>query len=223
MDFQNQPKIGHGIYTVSEIAKILRIPYNKVYIWLNAYWDPKLGSYYGVNYSWDKNGEKTVSFLTFIEFYVMMRFSEAGVKPRKVLKAHSELSQMYKTAFPFAKKEVLNAIRSDGKHIFLKTKTGIIELNGKKQFNLDLIKIFFINLEFGEDNLATRFWPIGKEKSILVDPKRRFGKPVIESRNIFPEIIFNHYNAGDPISYIAHVYQLSERDVENALEYCEAA
>lgn len=223
MNFENKPKIGLGIYTASEIAQILRIPYRTVYTWMNKYWDGKLGQNYGSNYSWVKDGSRSVSFHTFIEFYVMMRFSEAGVKPKQVIAAHKELVKMYKTAFPFARKEVLKGIKSDGKHVYLKTKKGIIELNGTKQFNLDLIQLFFINLEFDDDNLASKFWPIGKKKSILVDPQRRFGHPVIDGKNIFPEVIFNHFKAGDPVAYIAHVYKISEKEVNNALEYCKAA
>lgn len=223
MNFENKPKLGSGIYTASEIASILRVPYRTVYTWMNKYWDEKIGKKFGSKYSWNINGKRSVSFHTFIEFYVMMRFSEAGVKPKQVLEAHQELSKMYSTAFPFARKEVLQEIRSDGKHIFLKTIKGTIELNGTKQFNLDLIEIFFINLEFDKENLASKFWPIGKEKSILVDPNRRFGHPVIDGKNIFPEIINNHHKAGDPISYIAYVYKISEAEVNHALEYCKAA
>lgn len=223
MNFENRPKLGLGIYTATEIAQILRVPYGKVYNWMNKYWDGKLGREYDTQYSWQMNGTRAVSFHTFIEFYIMMRFSEAGVPTKNVLKAHSELSQMYNTAFPFALKEVLMGIHSDGKQIYLETKNGIIELNGTKQFNLEIIQIFFVNLEFDKDNLASRFWPMGKSKSILVDPNRKFGHPIIDGKNIEPEIIHNHYKAGDPIKYIAHVYQLSEEEVTHALEYCKAA
>ncbi len=223
MNFENKPKLGLGIYTASEIAQILRVPYRKVYTWMNKYWDGKLGKEYGSKYSWQIDGTRAVSFHTFIEFYIMMRFSEAGVKPKQVLQAHSELVKMYNTAFPFALKEVLEGIKCDGKHVFLKTKKGIIELNGTKQFNLTIIQMFFVNLDFDNDNLASRFWPMGKKKSILVDPERRFGHPVIDGKNIFPEVIYNHHNAGDPIKYIAHIYELSEDEVNHALEYCDAA
>ncbi len=223
MNFENKPKLGLGIYTASEIAQILRVPYRKVYIWMNKYWDGKLGKEYDAQYSWQMQGTRAVSFHTFIEFYIMMRFSEAGVPPKNVLKAHSELSQMYGTAFPFALKEVLSGIHCDGKLIYLKTKNGIIELNGTKQFNLEIIQLFFINLEFDKDNLASRFWPMGKDKSILVDPNRRFGHALIDGKNIEPEVIQNHFKAGDPVNYIAYVYQLSEEEVNHALEFCRAA
>jgi len=223
MIFENKPKLGLGIYTASEIAQILRVPYSKVYTWMNKYWDKGLGKEYGLKYSWQVHGTRAVSFHTFIEFYIMMLFSESGVKPKEVLQAHLELSKMYNTAFPFVLKEVLEGIRSDGRSIYLETKEGIIELNGTKQFNLKIIKLFFINLDFDENNLASRFWPMGKEKSILIDPNRRFGHPLINGKNIFPDVISNHHKAGDPIKYIAHVYELSEKEVNHALEYCKVA
>lgn len=223
MNFENKPQLGFGIYTATEIAQILRVPYRKIYTWMNKYWDGKLGKEYDTKYSWQMQGIRAVSFHTFIEFYIMMRFSEAGVPPKNVLKAHSELVQMYGTAFPFALKEVLKGIHSDGKHIYLKTKNGIIELNGTKQFNLEIIQMFFVNLEFDKDNLASRFWPMGKDKSILVDPNRKFGHPIIDGKNIEPQVILNHFMAGDPVKYIAHVYRLSEEEVNHALEYCSAA
>lgn len=223
MEFENKPKIGLGIYTASDIAEILRIPYRKVYVWMNKYWDGKLGKEFETTYSWQSNGSRAVSFHTVVEFYVMMQFTEAGVKPGKVLEAHKELSKLFGTAFPFALKNVIDGIKTDGNKIYLKTKEGTITLDGTKQFNLDFIKLFFKKLEFNDNELATRLWPMGKDKSILIDPERKFGHPVINKKNVYPHIIFNHYKAGDPIPYIAHVYELTEDEVNHALEYCKAA
>ncbi|WP_417889157.1 DUF433 domain-containing protein [Xanthomarina gelatinilytica] len=220
MNFENEPKLGIGIYTASEIAQILRVPYGKVYTWMHRYWDGKLGAKYEEKYSWQMDGTRAVSFHTFIEFYVMMRFSESGVKPQQVLQAHSELSQMYDTAFPFAKKEVLDSISTDGKNIFFDIDGVNLTLNGTKQFNLDIIRIFFVNLDFGDNDLASRYWPLGKEKRILIDPKRKFGHPVLVKQNIYPETLYNHYIAGDPIPYLSHIYQVSEQEVKDAIEYC---
>ena len=221
--FENKPRLGIGIYTASEISKILRVPYQKVYVWMNKYWDGDLAKNYSQKYSWQQEGTRAVSFHTFVEFYIMMILSEYGVKPKQVLNAHQELTKMYDTAYPFANKEVLERMRSDGKKVFFEDKDGIIELNGTKQFNLDIIKIFFVKLEFDKDELASKFWPIGKEKSILIDPNRRFGQPIIDGKNISPEIIYRHSKAGDPINYIAQIYGLTENQVKHSIEYCSAA
>ena len=45
MIFENELKIGQGIYTrAARIADILRLPYDKVSRWVNVYWDGKLGA-----------------------------------------------------------------------------------------------------------------------------------------------------------------------------------
>lgn len=223
MEFENQAEIGIGIYTPSEIATILRVPTHKVNRWIDTYWDGQLGEQYEARYSWKVDNSKAVSFHTLVEFYVMMQFSEAGVKPKQVLTAHKELSELYNSAFPFANKEVLAGIRTDSKKIYFTIEGNIITLDGTKQFNLGYMELFFKNLEFDADQLASRFWPMGKDKSILVDPMRKFGHPIVDGKNIFPETLNNHFKAGDPIRYIAQVYDLTEQQVSDAIQFCNAA
>lgn len=223
MDFNNQLELGSGFYTISELEKILRIPYAKAHRWINTYWDGELGRAYQSQYSWTIEKSRAVSFHTLIEFYVMVQFAEAGVKTRSVLRAHKELSEWYNTAHPFALKEVLSGIHTDGKTIYFKRNNDIISLDGTKQLNLGFIEMFFKNLDFDENNLATRFWPLGREKSINIDPSRKFGHPVISNLNIYPETIYNHIKAGDPPKYIALIYDITEQQVNDAIEYCEAA
>lgn len=223
MNFENNLEIGLGVYTTSEIANILRLPYSKVHLWINKYWDGELGKEYENRYSWSTNNSKAVSFHTLIEFYVMMGFAEAGVKTKKVLQAHKELSKMYDSAFPFALKDVLSNIKTDGKTIYLKTKLGTITLDGTKQFNLNFIQLFFKNLDFNSEEMASRFWPIGKDKSIIVDPERKFGHPVVDGRNIYPETIYKNFTAGDSKEYLAYVYDLTNYQIDHAIEYCMVA
>lgn len=213
-------KIGIGIYSASEIADILCISYPKVYKWMDSYWDKKLATLYNKKYSWKTEGKRSVSFHTFIEFYVMMRFSEAGVKPKAVLEAHKELSEMFETTFPFANKQVLESIKTDGKNIFFEIEGVNLSLNGTKQLNLDVIKMFFVNLDFDKNNVATKYYPLGKEKSIVVDPNRKFGHPLLEGNNIQPQILYNHYKSGDPIEYLASIYEIGVNVVNDAIEYC---
>ena len=221
IDFENKPKIGIGSFTATEIADILNISYSKVHRWMNVYWDGKLGKEFGKKYSWVTDGKRAVSFHTFVEFYVMMQFSEAGVKPKEVINAHIELSKMFDTPFPFALRKVLDKIDTDRKRIFIDVEGSKMTLDGSKQFNLDLIKIFFKKLDFNSDNLASKYYPLGKEKSILVDPERKFGHPVFKENNIFPEVLYQHYKAGDPVNYLAVIFKVSEDEVYDAISYCE--
>ena len=139
MNFENKLSIGNGIYTVPDVARILRLPYNKVNTWLNEYWDGKLGKTFKGVYSWKVDSTRAVGFHTLVEFYVMMQFSEAGVKPAQVLFAHSELSKAYNTIFPFAQKQVIDNIHTDGKRIYINVDGVAMSLDGSKQLKLFVI------------------------------------------------------------------------------------
>lgn len=221
--FENQLQLGNGIFTTQEIAQILRLPYYKVRKWITQYWDGELGDFYEKNYSWSINNSKAVGFHTLIEFYVMMQFAEAGVKTREVLNAHKELSLFYKTNFPFATKEVLDNIHTDKSKIYLNRNGDTISLDGSKQFNLEIIKIFFQNLDFDNDMLASRFWPLGKKHKIVCDPHHKFGQPVISGTNIQSEAIYKMFLAEEPISFIASVYEITVKDVKDAIEFHKKA
>lgn len=223
MNFENQIELGIGIYTTPELSKILRIPYYKISRWIDKYWDDELGKEFSQKYSWKEGNSKAVGFHTLIEFYIFMNLADAGVKTPEVLKAHKQLSNLFDTPFPFAHREVVKNMKTDGKKIFFKTKKGIVTLDGTSQFNLNFISLFFKKLEFDVENLATRFWPLGKEKNIMVDPNRQFGHPVIQQSNIYPETIYNLYIGKEPIEYIAYLYKLSIDQVNDAIEYCKAA
>jgi len=223
MDTENTLNIGTGFYTIPDIARILRLPYHKVNLWVKKYWDGELGSEFKSKYSWSIENSKAVSFHTLIEFYVLILLAEAGVKTRQVLNAHKELARHFNTMFPFARKSILENIRTDGNKIYFNLNESILSLDGTKQFNLDFIKIFFKNLDFDEDLLATKFWPLGKEKNIIIDPKRQFGHPVIGSTNIYPETIYNLYKSGESVEFIAFTYEIGKKEVRDAIDFCQAA
>jgi uncharacterized protein (DUF433 family) len=219
---QNILSLGNGIYTVPDMARILGLPYYKVNEWLNEYWDGKLGKAHQSKYSWRIDNTRAVNFHTLIEFYVMAQFGEAGVKTKNVLLAHEELAARYSTAYPFAVQEVLENMGTDGKHIYLNSAEGTIELNGKKQFHLEYIRSFLLKLDFNEQ-LASRLWPLGKNKSVVCDPHHKFGQPVIDGTNIQTEVIYQMYLAKEPLSFIASLYELPVKKVKEAIAYHQMA
>lgn len=223
MKFENTLTIGNGIYTVPDIANILRLPYSKVNRWLNEYWDGKLGKSFNGQYSWRIDNTRAVSFHTLVEFYVMMQFAEAGVKAAQVLKAHADLSKSYDTIFPFAQKQIIENISTDGKKNFLNIDGSQITLDGSKQFNLGFIQMFFKKLDFDNELLATRLWPLGKEKAVVCDPHHKFGQPVVDGTNIQTEALYKMYQAKEPIPFIAGLYEIPVQKVKDAISFHKTA
>lgn len=223
-DLHRGPEIGAGIYTMPDIGQILRIPYQKVQRWVKDYWDTKLAKDFGQSYSWHDGKSRAIDFHTLIELVVFSQFREAGVKPKEILKAHKELSVIFNSPFPFATSKVLKSIFTDGNTIFFKEGSdAIVSLDGKRQFNFKFIELFFKNIDFGDDDLASRFWPLGKKKSVVVDPHHQCGQPVIDGTNIVPDAIYNLYKAGDKADYIAYLYEIDVKKVKDAVEFCKTA
>lgn len=106
---------------------------------------------------------RTVNFYTLIEFYVLYLLGETGVQTQKVIKAHMELSKMLDAKYPFAQKEILMNINTDGRKVYFNFHSSFLPLDGTKQLNLGFINQFFKNLEFDQALLASKFWPMGKK------------------------------------------------------------
>jgi uncharacterized protein (DUF433 family) len=223
--FENKPQIGKGIYVTRDVANILNISYEKANRWITSLWDGKLGKQFQEKYSWKIDDSRAISFHTLIELFVMGQFYEAGVKSKEVLLAHQEMSKAFETRFPFALKTVMEGISFDPKtkKIYWDVDGIPVNLNGTKQLNIPFIKLLLKRLDFDQSDMASRFWPMGKENSVVVDPHRKFGHPILDGRNIYPETLYGQYKAGESIPFIAYIFEITEKEVQDAIAFCEAA
>lgn len=224
MEFENTLKLGYGIYTIPDISKILNLKYFKVQRLLNEYWDERIAAKFGQKYSWTDGKSKAVSFHTLVEFYSFFHLKESGINTSRILTAHQELSKMYDTVFPFANEKILNGIGIVGKTlVFQIDKENIINLDFSKQLNLLFVKEFIKRLDFGEKDLANKLWPLGKNKSIVIDPKHQFGQPTIKGTNLLPSTIYNLIKAGESKRFIMATYDITERQIADSIEYIKMA
>ena len=224
MEFENKAKIGNGIYTLPDLARILHLDYHKVQRLLNEYWNKRFVGDFSEKYSWTIGKSKAVSFHTLVEFYIFYQLKESGVSTQSILKAHSELSLIFQTPFPFAKSELLDGINCFGKKIVFEiNKNDIINLDSTKQLNLKFIKNFMHKLDFNSNNLAVRLYPLGKKNSVIIDPKHQFGQPTIQGTNLFPETVFSLYMRKESKKFIASSYDISVKQVNDAISFCKNA
>ncbi len=221
---ENKPELGIGIYTVPDIAQILRLPYDKVNRWVKHYWDNELGKEFNSRYSWTDGKSIAISFHTLVELFTFYQLSNADVSAKKIIDAHLILSKKFNSLFPFATAEVLNSISTDGTRVFFTIdKMDIINLDVTLQFNLQFIKDFFRKIDFNGGSMAARLWPLGKDNCIVVDPDHQFGQATISGTNINPETIQELHEAGEPHYFIASLYNINERQIIDALEFCQKA
>ena len=217
--FQNDLQLGNGIYTVPDLALILHLPQHKVRRWLTDFYDERLGKSYEGKYSWGEGRERATNFLTLIEFYVFYILREQKMSADKILKAHIHMSKDLKTPYPFAsykllvnKKQILYGLDEDR----------WIHADESKQIVIhEIIQDFFQKIDFSSNELAKRFWPLGKEHSIVVDPHHQFGQAVIHGTNINAATIYSMHKSGESLSTIGILYDLTEEQMNDAIAFCK--
>jgi len=222
MKFENHVELGLGIFTIADISAILNLKYHKVYKLLNEYWDNRFANELGEKYSWSVNNTKAVSFHTLVEFYIFFQLKEVGVATQQILSAHNELSKRFKTPFPFAISSIINKMSCFGKRIVFEVNDDeLINLDSTKQLNMKFITSFVQKLDFDQNELAEKFYPLGKSNAVVIDPKHQFGQPTIKNSNVFPETIYNLYQAKESKKFIAASYDISIREVNDAIDFCK--
>jgi len=215
-------KLGYGVYTIPDISKLLGIDRRKVNRYISEYWDERTGrKLFNDSYSWQTDkSTKAVNFFVLIELFSFFRLQELGVKTRKILKSREQMAEELKVEYPFASAPLL----TDGNKIWYKFEEDIVNADGSSQTNfVKIIESFAKKVDFRPDNLAERFYPAGKSNSIVVDPHHQFGQPVIKGTNVNTEVIFSMYQSGEPIKAIGILYDLTEKEVNDAVNFYRKA
>jgi uncharacterized protein (DUF433 family) len=217
-----EPKLGEGIYLVKDVAKILHLDYAKTNRWIVGYWGSGLDD--NTQYTFGDVGNRAINFFSLIEFYTFFKLREKGVSSTDIKKLHKELSQVFNTPYPFAK---ANDFFVDGRKlktfVYYGHLDNVIKLDKKHQISFRFIEKFLDKIEFDDNNIATRFFPLAKSKNIVVDPKYQFGQPIIFGTNIKTQTLFSLYKGGETLEDIGSLYNLSVDKVQDAITFQKAA
>ena len=206
-----------GIYTIPDASLILGLPKSRLRSWVL----PASTKTNPVIQSVGEGRGRVFDFNELIEAHTIYSLRKLGVSLQKIRLAHEKLSKLFSTAYPFAKKGVL----SDGNSVLFDLKNSgeryLLNVSHDIQTEFrDMVLPFCTKLEFDEEtDLAKRFWPLGKRRMIVVDPRRSFGRPVIQGTNILSETIFGMLRGGESITNIVAQYDIPESAVKDAKEF----
>jgi uncharacterized protein (DUF433 family) len=134
-----------------------------------------------------------------MELHFIKLFRDEGVSLPTIRRASRAAANLFKTDYPFSVKR----FDTDGRTIFatLKKKTrspAVVEDLAKGQFVFETImRHFFRKLEYsGATEGVTRFWPLMKKGRVVIDPSRKFGKPIDAKSGVPTSAIVDALSAG---------------------------
>jgi uncharacterized protein (DUF433 family)/DNA-binding transcriptional MerR regulator len=221
--------LGKGLYSISEAARILQMRTETVRRWVTGYHfgrkDQKRFSQPLIQLTVvDGINDVFLTFQNLIELLFIRLFHKEGVSLYTIRAAALEARRDFDSNHPFAVKQ----FDTDGKGIFATleyrgvegiTKSKVLKDLKLSQMVIDEIaRPYFRNLEYSDLGVV-RYYPLGADKGIVLDPKRSFGKPIDEASGVSTYVLYQMARTGEATPDIAAWYGVSEEAVSNAIEY----
>lgn len=220
--------IGVGTYSLRDAALLLHIPYAKLRRWAAGYWysatQEDRFSEPVVPGDIDELDERILSFLELMELFVIGFFRRQGVSMQVIRAARALAQDLFKSEYPFATER----IRTDGSGLFsdlpavenIPSKRLKLELSKGQITYRELVEPFFrTQIDFAPDGLASTYWPLGREKPVLLDARRSFGRPILLRSGTPTFVLYGMHQAGEQLDRIAAWYDVTRDELDAALEY----
>ena len=160
-----------------------------------------------------------LSFRDLIELRFVKTFRDLGVGLTTIRDCYNRAVQEIRDDRPFSTQR----FRTDGKTIFLeiteKDHDGrMIDLKKRQQVFRTFVEPSLRDLEFDASSVA-RWYPLGmKHRSVLVDPARSFGRPIVQ-RGVPTEILAEAVDLEGSIEAVAAIYGVPKAEVRSAIAF----
>jgi len=220
--------IGAGIYSIPEVARLTRVSAARIRRWLKGYDFETRTERHHSNPVWKSQleaveGVQAVGFLDLIEIRFVAAFIAAGVSWKTMRTAHAKAQAELNTSHPFC----TNRFATDGRAILLNeaeaSEDGALrDIASNQQEFARIVRPFLKELEFDEDASLTRWWPLGRERTVVLDPERNFGQPTARQAGVPTRVLARSVkaNAGS-IETVAQWYEVDPQEIRDALEFEE--
>lgn len=211
------------VYTISQSAKLAGVHPITVRRWLYGSHSAstKMRPVFSGN-GGSKDAVAEVSFLQLAEIVVVSRFRKRKVKLNTLRQAHEYACEVLDLIYPFAWLH----LKTDGVHVFSDFEkshpdASLLTLDKKGQLTLPGNVIQALELFDYEEEFAARWYPMGRNVPIVIDPRYGAGRPTIPQRRLPVASIYNRWKSGESMSFISSDYSLPRKVVEATLQYAE--
>jgi uncharacterized protein (DUF433 family) len=208
----NEPR-----YPIAEAARLARLKPQTLRRWTKGYrYDggqqpPVLRS---------AGGQDVLSFVDLLEAAFLRAYREKGISLQRIRAALDYAAESLKMERPLVYHQFLH----DGKDLFARfqdehSENGLLNLSrGGQAAWPEVVDRYLHELDY-EDEIAIRWWPEGKSRHVIIDPRFAFGSPVVTSKMIRTELVAERWEAGEKMLDIAGDFDVPVEEVEEALRY----
>ncbi len=216
------------LYAPAEAARFSGLSVGQVRRWLFGYAYPYAGARRSQAPIIQKarTSARFASFLDLIELRVARHFLDEGFSAQKVRAAFSEAARIVGITHAFATKRFFVS----GHKIYLEVQArpndapNLLELLSGGQWAIEAIMRDYVKqIDFDVDSdLASAWWPLGRQGRVVVRPTVAFGAPTVKGRSIKTAAVYDLFLAeGRQPEVVARWMRLSVPEVDDAIRFEE--
>lgn len=213
--------IGIGLYTLAEAGRLVQIRPTKISRWLRGH-DANDKRYDALWHPQVDLGEDGIflGFRDLQEVRVSAAFIAKGLSPQRVRQAIELARNLVHDERPLS----TSRFRTDGRSVFLQVveedgQTKLIDLF-KNQFAFrEIIEQSLTNLEYDDTGIPSRWWPLGRGSSVVLDPARSFGQPIEVETSIPTATLAAAATAEGSLQAAARAWSVPPRAVRRAVDF----
>lgn len=216
--------LGIGVYSVPEAARMIGMKSQSLYRWLRGYeWKDRHENNRLSSPLWETQHEITddgvfLGFRDLVEARVVNALVSRGVSLQTIRICLDRAQDLIGSEHPLSTK----LFKTDGKGIFLEITKGVdepelIDLKTRQGVFNTVVAPSLSGLEF--DDSAARRWLLNNKKTIVADPLKSFGQPVVDEYGITTSTLFDAVEAEGTIEAVARLYEIKKSAVKDAILY----
>ena len=162
-----------------------------------------------------------LTFADLIEIRFLEAFRQNGVSARALRIASHRAKELLGRHHPFS----TQIFKSDGRTILAEiTKEAgdkvLFDIVSKQYvFEKVIASYLYIGLDFNELKEPARWWPLGKNRSVVIDPRRAFGAPIVARTGVPTKILNSAVNAEQSLEFVAKWYSVNIDEVTDAVQF----
>lgn len=161
--------------------------------------------------------EQGVSFLDLVSIKAIDGLRKRNFSTRAIRQVVQYCQDDLGMAYPLATQE----FETERRRIYMHAGDGrLLEVLGGQQGAQAwdrILEPFLKDLDY-HNELARRWYPLGKDEPVVVDPDYGFGLPVVVGSGVRTESIAEQYYAKDTMEHIAYDFNVTREQINSALK-----
>jgi len=224
---QNDPRLVQPLFLAREAAIYLHVPPSTFQTWVHGY-----ERHNGHNRATVGGplitaldappGAPNIPFIGLVEGLALSAFRRAGVPMQRIRPAlerlETEMGLRHALASDRLYTDAAEVLFDYGREASEEKIAQLVVVRNQQRVFAPIVEQYLRHITYGPDHWATRVRLPGYENTpVIVDPRRSFGRPVIQRVRVPVEELVDRWWAGDSIRVLADDFGLKEAEVEDVI------